>query len=97
MPTVRFEPKGTALDVNKGTLLIDAIRAAGLPIARACGDDLICAKCGVQILAGRVAHEAPVERRTKRRNRVPESLRLACALRVHDDLVVTADYWGNER
>lgn len=93
MPTVRFQPKGIALEVAKGTRLIDAVRAAGLPIARACGDDLVCAKCGVRILSGRVAREAPVERRAKARNRVPPELRLACALRVQSDLEVTAEYW----
>lgn len=93
MPTVRFLPKGVELEVPKGTRLIDAVRAAGLPIARACGDDLVCAKCGVRILTGRVTREAPVERRAKARNRVTADLRLACALRVQNDLSVTAEYW----
>ena len=93
MPTVRFLPKGVELAVTKGTRLIDAVREAGLPIARACGDDLVCAKCGVRVLAGRVAREAPVERRAKARNRVAAELRLACALRVQTDLEITADYW----
>jgi ferredoxin len=93
MPTVRFLPRGVALEVARGTRLIDAVRAAGLPIARACGDDLVCAKCGVRILAGRVSREAPVERRAKARNRVAPELRLACALRVNADLEITADYW----
>ena len=78
----------------RGTLLIDAVRRAGLPIASPCGDELICARCGVTILEGNVSREAPVERDAKRRNRVPEPQRLACAIRVREDLVVTADYWG---
>ena len=93
MPTVRFLPKGVERAAAKGTRLIDVVRAAGLPIARACGDDLVCAKCGVRVLSGRTSREAPVERRAKARNRVAPELRLACALRVQDDLVVTADYW----
>jgi ferredoxin len=96
MPTLRFTPKQLVLDVPEGTLLIDAIRSAGLPIARACGDDLVCARCGVRVLEGRIAQESSVERETKRRNRVPRALRLACAIRVHDDLTVTADYWGSD-
>ena len=94
MPTVRFAPRGIALDVPRGTLLIDAVRRAGLPIARACGDDLVCAKCGVRILSGRVTRESALERDTKARNRVAPQLRLACAIRVHQDLEVAADYWG---
>ena len=59
----------------------------------ACGDDLVCAKCGVRIVSGRVAREAPIERRAKARNRVSPELRLACALRVQGNLVLTAEYW----
>ncbi len=94
MPHLRLLPKDEVVEVARGTLLIDAIREAGLPIARACGDDLVCALCGVHILEGQVTREAPVERRAKQRNRVPAELRLACAIRVHGDLTVTADYWG---
>ncbi len=94
MPTVCFMPKNTVLQVPKGARLIDAVREAGLPIARACGDELICAGCGVEILEGSVSRESEAELRTKRNNRTRAGLRLACAIRVHDDLVLTADYWG---
>jgi adenylate cyclase len=94
VPRVRFLPSDRSLEVARGTLLVDAVRAAGLPIASACGDELVCARCGVRILEGRVSRESRLERETKQRNRVPSDLRLACAIRVHGDLVVTADYWG---
>jgi len=93
VPTLRFLPSQITREVARGTRLIDAVREAGLPIARACGDDLVCAKCGVRILAGRVAREKAIERRAKERNRVPGELRLACALRVQGDLTLSADYW----
>ncbi len=94
MVQIQFRPAGTTIDVPRGTLLIDAVRRAGLPIASPCGDDLICARCGVRVLSGEVSREAPVERDAKARNRVPPEQRLACAIRVRDDLVITADYWG---
>ncbi len=94
MPKIQFRPRDTEIDVPAGTRLIDAIRSAGLPIASPCGDDLICGKCGVHILRGRVAREAAVERDAKTRNRVAAGQRLACAVRVRDDLVISADYWG---
>ena len=93
MPVVRFQPQGIEREVAKGTRLIDAVRDAGLPIARACGDDLVCAKCGVRVLSGKLAREKPVERRAKARNRVDPALRLACAVRVSGDLELSADYW----
>ena len=94
MPIVRCRPADAEVEVPRGTLLTDAIRAAGLPIATACGDDLVCGRCGVRILRGEVEREKPVERAAKRRNRVPDELRLACVIRVRGDLEVTADYWG---
>jgi ferredoxin len=96
MPTVRFLPSQRLQRVPRGTRLIDAVRRAGLPIAAACTDELLCARCGVRILEGRVSRETETEREAKARNRVPAPLRLACAIRLHDDLIVTADYWGPE-
>jgi ferredoxin len=97
VPTVRFAGRARAVEVPRGERLTDAIRAAGLPIAAPCGDDLICGRCGVRILHGRVGRESPVERDAKRRNRIDPALRLACAIRVHHDLEVSADYWGDTR
>ncbi len=94
MPRVRFRPGDRSVDVRKGARLIEAVREAGLPIASPCGDDLVCGKCGVRILSGNVGREAPVERGAKERNRIDLELRLACAVRVHEDLEVTATYWG---
>ena len=97
MPRVRFEPRGNSLEIQAGARLIDVIRRAGLPIASSCGDGLICGKCGVRILSGEVSGEKRTEREAKRRNRVPPELRLACTLRVQDDLVISADYWGERK
>ncbi len=94
VPSIRFRPAERVIDVRRGALLIDAVREAGLPIASPCGDDLVCGKCGVRILSGSVTREAPIERNAKERNRVDPELRLACAVRVHHDLEVTAAYWG---
>ena len=94
MPSVHLIPPGVRVEIAAGTRLIDAIRSAHLPIASPCGDELICARCAVRILAGEVTREAAVERDAKARNRVRGDYRLACAIRVHDDLTVAADYWG---
>ena len=94
VPRLSFPPTQRSIEVPAGTRLIDAIRRAGLPIARACGDDLICGKCGVRVLSGSVIEPRRAELEALRRNRVPEGLRLACVIRVRDDLELTADYWG---
>ena len=95
MPTVTFRPDGRTLSVARGTRLVDAIRRIGLPIATPCGDELICAKCGVRV-TGKVGRESAREGEMKKRNRVPAELRLACTIRVQNDLEVSADYWGGE-
>jgi adenylate cyclase len=92
---VRFPAQGRSVRVPSGTLLIDAVRGADLPIASACRGDGLCGRCGVAILTGNgeLGAETPEETRTKQRNRIDPCLRLACQIRVRADLSVTAPYW----
>jgi ferredoxin len=91
---VRFWPSGRTVRVVPGTTLLEAARAAGLPVARACGGELLCGRCACRLLRGGERHaESEAERRTKARNRVDGGRRLACALRISDDLEVTAPGW----
>jgi len=81
--------------VPEGGLLIEAAVRAGLPIAQACGGKSLCARCGLEILAGAdgLSPEEAHEVRAKERNRIPASLRLACRARVGGDVRATAGYW----
>jgi ferredoxin len=81
--------------VADGTSLLDAARAAGLPIASACSGVALCARCGLDILAGASAldPERADERQQKLRNRVPPEQRLACRAGVRGDVTATATYW----
>jgi ferredoxin len=81
--------------VDDGTTLLEAARAAGLPIASACSGVALCARCGLRILAGAGALEPELndELRQKQRNRVPAEQRLACRAAVHGDVTATAAYW----
>lgn len=78
-----------------GTTLLDAASSAGLPVARSCGADGACAKCGLSILAGaeHLSGEREDETRIKQRNRVDAALRLACRATIHGDVTATALYW----
>lgn len=64
-------------------------------MASACSGDGLCARCGIEVLAGgeALAAETPAESRAKQANRIDPSLRLACRIEVADDLSVTAPYW----
>jgi 2Fe-2S ferredoxin len=92
---VHFPTHGRSVRVPFGTPLIDAVREAGLPIARSCGGEGLCGRCGVRILDGgaTVAAEDRDEVHAKERNRVDPDLRLACRVQVRADLAVAAPYW----
>jgi adenylate cyclase len=95
MASVRFRPSGGEVHVDVGTTLHAAVLRAGLPIASACGADGLCARCGLDVIAGseRLSPELPDEQRAKQRNRIEPHLRLACQTRVEGDVEVTAAYW----
>ena len=92
---IRFWPSGKSHRTSPGVSLLDATRAAGLPIASACGADGVCGRCGVTIIAGTesLSRETEAETRLKRLNRVDPSLRLACRAVVSGDVEVSAAYW----
>ncbi|HKE13168.1 MAG TPA: 2Fe-2S iron-sulfur cluster-binding protein [Myxococcota bacterium] len=94
-PQVRFLPSGRTLRVAPGTNLLEAARAAGLPIAQACSGEGLCARCVVRVLRGGrgVSTETARESEAKRRNRVAPELRLACQVVPSADVDVTASYW----
>ena len=93
MIRVRFAPSDCEVAVPAGTTLLEATRLAGLPIARACRAEGLCAGCGVEVLDGPAAPESDAERSAKARNRTPSHLRLACRVRLSGDVAVTASYW----
>jgi ferredoxin len=93
MAWVRFEPSGRRVAVPAGSTILVAAREAGLPLARGCGAEGLCGRCGVRILSGAVAPESAGESAAKGRNRVDPALRLACRVRVQDEVTVTAAYW----
>jgi adenylate cyclase len=92
---VRFHPSGAHVSAPAGTMLMDAVLRAGLPIASACGADGLCGRCGVRVLAGAesLIVEGADETRAKQRNRIDPELRLACRTVLSGDLEVTASYW----
>lgn len=92
---VRFAPSGIEIRAPAGTTLLAAAIGAGLPIARGCGAEGLCGRCGLRILEGgdRLSPEPPAEADVKRRNRVAPELRLACRATIHGDVTVAAPYW----
>ena len=92
---IRFQPSGRTIRVEPGTSVLEGARAAGLPIASACGAKSLCGRCGVVIIAGseNLPPEDERERDVKVRNRIDPAQRLACRLAVAGDVEVRATYW----
>jgi ferredoxin len=94
-PTVRFMPVGTYISVPAGTLLLDAARDAGLPVAQSCGGFAICSWCKMQVLEGMEHLSAiePNEARLIRREKFAPNERASCQAEVLGDVTVTTTYW----
>jgi ferredoxin len=94
-PTVRFEPTGISITVEPGTLLLDATREAGLPVAQSCGGFAICSWCKMQVLAGweSLSPIEPREARLIAREKFKPNERASCQAEVLGDVTVTTTYW----
>jgi ferredoxin len=92
---VRLMPAGRCVRVAPGAKLLAAVREADLPLARGCGAEGLCGRCGLRVVDGAesLSPETPEERDAKARNRVAPELRLACCAEVRGDVEVTAAYW----
>ncbi len=53
MPTVTIKPSGKTQTVEPGSIILDAILAAGDPIEVKCARDAKCESCHIFILEGR--------------------------------------------
>lgn len=96
MAPIRFVPWNRTIQAQVGWTVLDAARAAGVPLGAACDGDGICGACAVRVVSGEASKEGPLERRTKAANGVRGALRLACLLPTRRALTVTTDYWGEE-
>jgi len=88
MPVVHVEDVGP-IDVAEGRRLVLGIEDAGIDILHRCGGNARCATCRVEVLDGEPTPitEAEERRLSELRNR-KDSTRLACQIRVLDDLTV---------
>lgn len=95
MPVVRFEPDRGEIEVGVGTLLLDAARDAGLPVAQSCGGFAICSWCRMQVLdgAGNLSAIEPSEARLIKRESFADNERASCQAEIAGDVTVTTRYW----
>jgi ferredoxin len=88
MPRVEVVDIGT-IDVAEGRRLVLGIEDAGIDILHRCGGNARCATCRVEVLGGEPTPMTEAEeRRLSEVKTRKETTRLACQIRVLDDLTV---------
>jgi len=84
---VLFQPDGLRINVEKGTLISDAMKAAGLEIQMPCAGAGTCGKCGVEIHPDAPEpNEFDLQHLTE--EEIHRGMRLACQTRVDRDMSV---------
>jgi uncharacterized 2Fe-2S/4Fe-4S cluster protein (DUF4445 family) len=83
---VHFSPSGLKVEVEKGTILLDAAHRVGLYLSSICGGDGYCGKCKVAIDEGQFQTK-PTGLLTT--DEVRDNMVLACQTKVLSDLMVT--------
>ena len=96
MPTISFLRQNRApLNVEKGANLMQALLAAGIPVASSCHGDGVCAKCRLQV-TGPSNALSPVNETEKflaERFQLQPGTRISCQTQVFGDITLDATYW----
>ena len=83
-----FEPLGQRFLCPEGTILLDAARQAGVQLVALCGGQGTCGRCRVQVREGAVSAPSQSEQDLLSPRELAAGYRLACQLRVTDDLLI---------
>jgi len=84
-----FNPMNKIVEVEKGTVLLDAIRKAGIRISCICGGEGECGTCRVILEKGEVRDISSRYERWLSAEEIAEGYRLACQIRVESDCEFT--------
>jgi len=84
---VMFQPRGRAVHVLPGTMVLEASARAGLTIESPCGGGGTCGKCRVQITSG-AGKPSQACRNVLTEDKLAVGWRLACQTRIHEEMVV---------
>lgn len=95
MAVIRFVRKFPDLNVADGSLLMEELLKAGLPVASSCHGDGICGKCRIRIEQGleNLSKINEIERLVRDRLNIPKEYRVSCQTRVHGDILIDTSYW----
>jgi len=80
-----FNPMDKVVEVERGTILLDAIREAGINIRTICGGDGDCGTCKVILNKGEVSHVSTKYKDWLSPQEISEGYYLACQIRILSD------------
>jgi uncharacterized 2Fe-2S/4Fe-4S cluster protein (DUF4445 family) len=86
---VIFNPMDKMVEVERGTILLDAIREAGINIRSICGGDGDCGTCKVILNKGEVSHMSTKYKDWLSPQEISEGYYLACQIRILSDCEFT--------
>jgi len=84
-----FDPMDKLIEVERGTMLLDAIREAGIRIRSICGGEGECGTCKVILNKGEVSDVSTKYEKWLSPQEIAEGYRLACQIRVQSDCEFT--------
>jgi len=84
-----FDPMDKVIEVEQGTILLDAIRKAGIRIRSICGGEGECGTCKVILNKGEVSDVSTKYEKWLSPQEISEGYRLACQIRVQSDCEIT--------
>jgi len=84
-----FNPMDEVIEVERGTILLDAIRQAGINIRSICGGEGECGTCKVLLNKGEVSDVSTKYTKWLSPQEISEGYRLACQTRVLSDCELT--------
>jgi len=84
-----FNPMDKVVEVEQGTILLDAIREAGIRIRSICGGEGECGTCRVILNRGEVSDVSTKYEKWLSSQEISEGYRLACQIRVQSDCEFT--------
>jgi 2Fe-2S ferredoxin len=95
MPLIQFRKNRAALTVESGANLMQALLAAGLPVASSCRGDGVCGKCRIQIVEGHasLSKESALELYLHERHGLEPSERVSCQTQVLGNITIDTTYW----
>lgn len=82
---ILFDPMNVIVEVGKGTILLDAIREAGIRVESICGGKGDCGKCKVILVKGEISRLSTKYEKHLSPQQVSGGYYLACQIRVMSD------------